>query len=104
LVALVAALPLVLLYFPSNQVTAAASFAPCHQENPDSDTPPVPNHDCCLIGHNHALAALWQVLPALQFVAVEQIAETSPILLLQARPETALTSFGPPSGYPPLRI
>lgn len=102
-VVLVTAIPLALLFLPLNQLAVTASFAPCHQDVPESDTPAVPNHDCCLIGHNHAAPAQAADFPALQFVVVAELTPASSPLPIKARPEPALTSFDPPSTAP-LRI
>lgn len=65
----------------------------------------MPNHDCCLVGHNHVLPGhIVHVQPALSLVALEA-APTQPRPLLLRRPEPALSSFDPPlQPFIPIRI
>jgi hypothetical protein len=99
------AIPLVLLSLPFDQSrTGNAAFAPCHQQAPMSGTPSMPNHDCCIVGHDHALPGLVSGTPAIAFVVLGQLAAVSPTAPFGPHREPALTSFDPPLADLPLRI
>jgi hypothetical protein len=98
------AVPAILLSLPVDRLPTLEAFAPCHQEVPVSGMPGMPNHDCCLVGHNHVLPGhIVSVQPVLSLVALEAVlAQPSPLLL--RRPEPALSSFDPPLTDLSLRI
>lgn len=97
------AVPVSLLAFSPAKVVSSAAPAPCHQDMPGSDGPALPNHDCCLLGHNHAIPANAPHLPTLQVAGLPLLV---PVLLVMTsgQRETALSSFDPPPAILPLRI
>ena len=96
------ALPVSLLLFSSGELAAVAP-APCHEDAPNPDSPPVPNHDCCILGHSYAITAQQTAVSPL-FIAFAEPAQSSFTISFQPRPEPALTSFDPPAETSPLRI
>jgi len=105
LLLIAAAIPLGLLSLPFDQSrTDDAAFAPCHQEAPSSGNPSMPNHDCCIVGHDHAVPSLASATPAMTFVMLAQLAAVSPAAPFSPHREPALSSFDPPLADLPLRI
>ena len=104
LLAATVAVPLVCLVFPSHDVPSAEVVAPCHQEAPVTGTPSMPNHDCCIVGHNQAAPSHAPVLPAPAAVIADYLAAVSQEISAPPSREPALTSFDPPLSTLSLRI
>jgi len=98
-----AAVAVSLLAFSPVQVVSSATPAPCHQDMPSSDGPAAPNHDCCLLGHNHAIPAHASELPSLQVAGLPLLVSVIAVMTSGQR-EPALSSFDPPPAILPLRI
>jgi hypothetical protein len=98
------AVPLVLLSLPEPQVSSGEVFAPCHQERPVSGIPGMPNHDCCIVGHNHVLPSSAPATPVLLFAMETPLTAVLLSFSMQPRPAPPLTSFDPPPNELPLRI
>jgi hypothetical protein len=98
------AVPLFLVVMPGRKAATVEMVAPCHQEAPVTGTPSMPNHDCCIVGHNHAAPSHAPVLSAPVLVVADDLAAISPVIPAPPFREPALTSFDPPLTALSLRI
>ena len=64
----------------------------------------MPNHDCCIVGHDHAVPGFMQGTQAINFVVLAQLATLSPAAPFSPHREPALSSFDPPLADLTLRI
>jgi hypothetical protein len=104
LLAATVAVPLICLAFPARDVASAEVVAPCHGEAPVTGTPAMPNHDCCIVGHNQAAPSHAPVLSAPVLAVANHLPSISSTIPVPQRREPALTSFDPPLSTLSLRI
>jgi hypothetical protein len=90
-----------LLFPPVSEVSAST----CHDEAPmqSPESPAAPNHDCCLVGHDHVLPAQAPTVPVLQASAVITF---SAVLTFPPhhQPEPSIIESGPLPDTVPLRV
>jgi hypothetical protein len=102
----VAALLGAILFFGTSFLIAdpvsQASGSACHDETPAS--PSAPNHDCCLVGHNHVLPTQAPTVPVLQISGVITASATVLTVADHQGPEPSIIESGSPPDTVPLRV
>src|SRR6185437_14963194 len=94
-------LPRTVLTFGTTQQTRAAG---CHEDSSPSDKAPK-NHDCCTLGHLHAIgSAQVSIAPVFAVTSVDNSFIPSAILDQPTSPARQISDTGPPNSAVPIRV